>query len=276
MQSSVKISREIIINLSENSVSTSIFVDLLIQSLNDITSLLLTWDGPDAMAQLWATVFKEGNIMSDRIARESSWTARASGVRSYNDSDDANDDDDEPDGDDSLLHSAAWWGDEISGCPSSIQETVLAFLDSGFHPSTNSILAARLHEVAKTAVKTSISKSRVKIPMSCRALIVPGKISFLSFDFLKLSHVSDVLGILEEGEIHIKCSQRCLLRLDGQKSDRITGDVLVSLCLLFLSQPYNNLNISKGNKKPMQASNRCPKGIVFHSVSLCSTHIFLG
>lgn len=209
MQSSVKISREITINLSENGVSTNIFVDLFIQSLKDITSSLLNWDGPDAMAQLWAIVFKESNTMSDRIARKSSWTAKASGIKPYTDQDDANDDD-ELNNDDSP-HSMAWWGDEISGCPSSIEETVLAFLDSGFHPSTNTILAAKLHEVAKTAVKTSVLKFRTKVPMSCRALIVP-----------------DVLGVLKEGEIHIKSSQRCLLRIDGQKSDRITGDVLVT------------------------------------------------
>jgi RNA-dependent RNA polymerase len=180
MQSSVKISREIIINLSENGVSTSIFTELLEQSVKDTTLSLLSWDGPDAMAQLWATVFIEGNVMSGRLARKSSWTAKASGIRSYIDQDDANDDD-EPNDDDSLLHSIAWWGDEISGCPSSLEETVLAFLDTGFHPSTNSILAARLHEVAKTAVKSSISKSRVRIPMSCRALIVPGIFSHLLF-----------------------------------------------------------------------------------------------
>ena len=172
MQSSVKISREVIINLSENGVSTSIFLELFKQSLQDITLSLLAWDGSDAMAQLWATVFIQGNIMSGRLARESSWTAKASGVR-FHIQDDVNNDD-EPDDDNSLPHSAAWWGDEISGCPSSIEETVLAFLDTGFHPSTNSILAARLHEVAKTTVKNSILKSRVKVPMSCRALIVPG------------------------------------------------------------------------------------------------------
>lgn len=179
MQSSIKISREIIINLSENGVPTLIFIDLLTQSLKDTTSSLLAWDGPDAMAQLWATVFTNSNVMSGRIARKSSWTARASGIKSYQD--DVNDDD-EPNDDDSLLqHSTAWWGDEISGCPSSLEETVLAFLDSGFHPSTNSILAARLHEVAKTAVKTSILKSRVNVPMSCRALIVPGTVPFPIF-----------------------------------------------------------------------------------------------
>jgi RNA-dependent RNA polymerase len=171
MQSSVKISREVIINLSENGVPISVFLSLLNESLKNITLLLLTWDGPDAMTQLWASIFKEGNIMSDRIARQSSWSAKASGVRSY---DQDNVDDDEPDDDISLPHSAAWWGDEISGCPSSIEETVLAFLDSGFHPSTNLILAARLHEVAKKTVKNTILKSRIKVPMSCRALIVPG------------------------------------------------------------------------------------------------------
>jgi hypothetical protein len=37
----------------------------------------------------------------------------------------------------------------------------------------------------------------------------------------------DVLGVLQEGEIHVKSSQRCLLKQDGQKSDRIFGDILV-------------------------------------------------
>ena len=172
MQGSVKISREIIINLSENGVSTDIFVELLNQSLKDIILSLLTWDSPDDMIHLWAFIFQDGNIMSNRIAKASSWTARALGVRAY-DLDDANDDD-EPDDDNSLPHSTAWWGDEVSGCPSSIEETVLAFLDTGFHPSTNLILAAKLHEVAKKTVKSAILKSRVKVPMSCRALIVPG------------------------------------------------------------------------------------------------------
>jgi RNA-dependent RNA polymerase len=180
MQSSVKISKEIIINLSENGVPASIFINLLIQSLSDTTLSLLLWDGPDAMAQLWATVFKEGKVMSGRIARKSSWTAKASGIRSYNNQDNV-DDDDEPYDDDSLLHSTPWWGDEISGCPSSLEETVLALLDSGFHPSTNSILAARLHEVAKTAIKSAMLKSRVEVPMSCRALIVPGIFFHLLF-----------------------------------------------------------------------------------------------
>jgi hypothetical protein len=121
------------------------------------------------MFRLWAAVSKEGNVMGSRIARESSWTARASGIQLYDDPEDESYDDES-----SSLHSTAWWGDEISGCPSSLEETVMAFLDSGFHPSSNAILSEKLCIVAKKAVKTCISKSRIIVPMSCRALIVPG------------------------------------------------------------------------------------------------------
>jgi hypothetical protein len=37
--------------------------------------------------------------------------------------------------------------------------------------------------VAKIAVKSSMLKSRVEVPMSCRALIVPGILPSLSFKF---------------------------------------------------------------------------------------------
>ncbi|KAH9962190.1 RNA dependent RNA polymerase-domain-containing protein, partial [Russula dissimulans] len=207
MQSSVQISREIIINLSENGVSPEIFADLFSQSISEKVTLLLDWDGQDSMAQLWATVFKEGGIMAARVARESSWTARAHGVELYNQEESSDDEADDL----SSSHSTAWWGDDISGSPSSLEETVIALLDSGFSPMSNSILAEKLHIVAKKAVKSCMSKYRVTIPMSCSAFIVP-----------------DILGVLEEGEIHIKSSQRSLLRLDGLRSDRVIGDVLVT------------------------------------------------
>lgn len=175
MQSFVKISREVIINLSENGVSIAIFTELLCQSLKDTVSSLLDWEGQDAMPRLWAAVSREGNVMAARIARESAWTARACGVQLYDDHDDDFYDDDSP------SQSVAWWGDDISGCPSSLEETVMAFLDSGFHPSSNAILAEKLHIVAKKAVKSCISKSRLTVPMSCRALIVPGNFPAFSF-----------------------------------------------------------------------------------------------
>jgi RNA-dependent RNA polymerase len=170
MQSPVQISREMIINLSENGVFSGIFIDLFCQSMENTISPLLSWDGQDSMAQLWAAVAKVGSVMAARIARESAWTARARGVQLY-DQDNSTEDneDDEP-----LSESIAWWGDETSGCPSSLEETILYFLDTGFHPATNLILAEKLQIVAKKTVNSCISKSRVMIPMSCSALIVPG------------------------------------------------------------------------------------------------------
>jgi len=179
MQNSVQISREMTINLSENGVSSGIFIDLFCQSMENVISPLLNWDGQDAMAKLWVAVAKEGNVMAARIARESAWTAKARGVQLY-------DQDSSTEDDDSLSHSIAWWGDEISGCPSSLEETIMSFLDTGFHPASNSALAEKLHIVAKKAVKSSISKSRVTIPMSCSALIVPGML----FYFLLLYIIS--------------------------------------------------------------------------------------
>lgn len=179
MQSSIQISREIIINLAENGVPSSIFTDLFCLSLEDTISPLLSWDGENAMALLWAAIAKEGNVMAARIARESAWTARACGVQPY-DQDDSSENY-EGDDDTSPSHSIAWWGDAISGCPSSLEETVMAFLDTGFNPASNSILAERLHIIAKKAVTSWISKSRVTIPMSCSALIVPGKFPFLLY-----------------------------------------------------------------------------------------------
>jgi len=177
MKASVQISREIIINLSENGVLPEIFANLFYCSISETVSSLLSWDGQDGMAQLWATVFKEGNIMAARIARESSWTARAHDIQLHDQEESS---DDEVNDLSSSLHSTAWWGDDISGCPSSLEETVMAFLDTGFSPTSNSILAEKLHLVAKKAVKSSISKYRVTIPMSCSAFIVPGMLLILS------------------------------------------------------------------------------------------------
>jgi len=233
MQNPIHISREMITNLGENGVPHTIFAELFCTSLSSTIDSLLDWDGQDAMPRLWAAVFRKWNVMAARIARESSWTARARGVQLYEQEDDS--EDEEADDTDSLPRSTAWWGDDISGCPSSIEETVMSFLDSGFHPASNSILAEKLHILVKNAVRSSMGKYRVKVPMSCSAFVVPGM--YLPSDLLRmyLTHAPDPLGVLQEGEIHVKCSQRNLIRPDGQKSERVVGDVLVRFFFFFES-----------------------------------------
>ena len=115
---------------------------------------------------------REGNIMAAHVACESAWTARAFEVQLYNNYEDDFFNNDSP------LQSKAWWRDDISGCPFSFEKSVIAFLNFGFHPPSNSIFAERLHVVAKKAVKSCISKSRLTVfisyTRSYNAFIVPG------------------------------------------------------------------------------------------------------
>ena len=172
MQSPIQITGEIITNLGENGVPHTIFAELFCNSLSSTIDSLLDWDGQDAMPRLWNAIAKAWHVMAGRIARESSWTARARGVVLYEKEDGCEDDEEEDT--DSVPRSTAWWGDDISGCPSTIEETVMMFLESGFHPASNSILAERLHILIKNTVKSCMGKYRVQIPMSCSAFVVPG------------------------------------------------------------------------------------------------------
>ncbi|KAI0315577.1 RNA dependent RNA polymerase-domain-containing protein [Amylostereum chailletii] len=218
MRSPIRLSKEMIINLAENGVNHKAFENLMKMQLQEAIAGLIDWTGEDAMYRLWVAVEKEGHVITARMARENSGTARVRGLRAYDkEDDDSSDEDDDEIGTSGIMadvqreRSAAWWGDEISGCPSSLEETVMEFLDSGFRPDNNPVLAGKLHEVVKKAVKSHVSKYRLYIPMSCSAFIVP-----------------DPFGVLEEGEIHVKSSSRNLLLPDRRMSDKITGDVLVT------------------------------------------------
>ena len=81
---------------------------------------------------------------------------------------------------DAAVHqqSGAWWEDPITGSPSSLEETCMMLIDSGFRPDSCAALQARLREVAKKVVKTFQTKFRFEVPMSCSAFIVPGEYLF--------------------------------------------------------------------------------------------------
>jgi len=235
MRTQVRLSKEAMINLAENGVPHSAFGLLLRESLEEVVTPLLDWDGPDAMCRLWAAVAREGRVLGARAARQAAGMARVRGLRGFDpderDADDFGGDDDDENGIADAppkKQSSAWWSDEISGCPSSLEETVLVFLDSGFTPMKNPILAQKLRAVIKKTIKSHASKCRIVIPMSCAAFIVPGEF-LLSRRVLGGSQSSDPYGVLDEGEIHAKSSHRNLRLPNGDYSDRITGDVLVSL-----------------------------------------------
>ena len=161
----------------------NVFLDLLHQGLEELVEPLLEWDGPDAMRNLWCRVSRVGGVMSARRAREEPGLARVKGY-SYTEHGPEEDDSDSEDEDEIFdtteeEKSTAWWRDEISGCPSSLEETVMCLIDSGFTPQNCPILRRKLEWVIKAHVKNFVKAYRINVPMSASGFIVPGKICFL-------------------------------------------------------------------------------------------------
>ncbi|KAH7912600.1 RNA dependent RNA polymerase-domain-containing protein [Hygrophoropsis aurantiaca] len=203
-----RLSAETIINLAENGVPHDSFVDLVKRDLDTIVDELLDWDGSDAMYKLWSSVARSGHVFPARLAREAGGEARAKGFRVK----DAEDDVDDDLGDDlGHPHSTAWWGDEISGCPSSLEETVMAFLDAGFSPQSCPVLADKIRHIIRTSAENYVQRHRLQVPMSLVAWIVP-----------------DPTGLLAPDEIYISSRECKLLNADGTQTNIILGDVLLT------------------------------------------------
>lgn len=173
MTSPAKVSTEILINLAENGVPVPTLSGMMKTYVEERLARLLEWDEtPEALRVLWDNVAREGSVFSARLSRSHSSHARALGYR-FEDPDEEVED--ELDGIEGVLEqSQAWWDDPISGQPSSLEETVLHLLDSGFSPSHSPILQVKLAEVARKALKSCIAKYKVEIKQSCTAFIVPG------------------------------------------------------------------------------------------------------
>lgn len=140
---------------------------------------LLEWEGPDAMRNLWCNIRRRGGVMSARRAREDPGLARVKGY-SEHESEEVELEDDE--GFKALdttdqQKSSAWWEDEISGCPSSLEETIMRLIDSGFTPQNLPVLRSKLEKAVKGYVKNYIKSYRIDVPMSASAYLIPGKIS---------------------------------------------------------------------------------------------------
>ncbi|KAH8114962.1 RNA dependent RNA polymerase-domain-containing protein [Phellopilus nigrolimitatus] len=217
MKTPARLSAETIINLAENGVKASSFVKLMHDGLEELVRGLTTWDGQNAMESLFYKVAKVGGVMGARMARELGGKSRAMGFGQIEDDNDDEDDEDDLQIDPALQQrSTAWWDDQISGQPSSLQETVMVLLASGFHPRTCSVLAAKLENVLGTAVDSYVKRYKIDVGMSCEAFIVP-----------------DPYGVLEDGEIHIKIQgsgmgASSFLGEDMLPTDVVRGKVLVT------------------------------------------------
>lgn len=171
-----RLSVETIICLAENGVGRQVFFELLQKGLKELVEPLLEWNSQEDMRKLWCNVRRLGGVMAARRAREDVGLAR---VKGYSEKDTEEEMDDE-DGIDNTASeqdsSLPWWGDEISGSPSSLAETIMYMLDSGLTPQECPVLRDKLYRFIKGRVSHYIKSYRIDIPMSASAFMIPGKV----------------------------------------------------------------------------------------------------
>ena len=178
-----RLSYETIINMAENGVSHDLFFGILQLGVGTILEDLFSWpDDPlppnatslESMRTLHKNVNRAGAVTSAKLARLDISYARAKGYI-WDHRQEEGDEDSELLVDD-LPRSTAWWPDYTSGQPSSLEETVLVLIESGFHPLTEWVLQEKLKQVINTALnKFSISKPKIPLAESCSAFVVPGE-----------------------------------------------------------------------------------------------------
>ncbi|KAF8913977.1 RNA dependent RNA polymerase-domain-containing protein [Gymnopilus junonius] len=210
-KSPCRLSVETIMCLADNGVTKKVFLDLLHKGLEELVKPLLDWDSPDSMRELWCNVRRLGGVMAARRAREEAGRARVKGYSEREAEEIEIEDEDGFTVDITENQSVAWWSDEISGCPSSLEETIMYMLDSGFTPQECPVLRDKLHKFIKGRIQNYIKSYRIDVPMSASAFLVP-----------------DTLSILKPGEVFFKSSRRIFLLPDGTESDIFIGDVLVT------------------------------------------------
>lgn len=172
-----RLSPELIINLAYNKVPVQAITELQHQSNEEAIQPLFEWEGHNALFKLWSTVEQSEGVLASRRARQSPDKSRFQG---YGDQKD-----EEIDEEDALTtdfdaattkRSVAWFPDPVSGCPSSLAETVMALLDAGFDPKEQSafLLRHKLKEVTKSKIRQRCSKFNMKVLMSAIGFVIPG------------------------------------------------------------------------------------------------------
>lgn len=166
-----RLSKEVMACLSQGGVRSDAIKELFEAGLKAEYDALTTWEGENAMIKLWDTICSSGRVLYARLRREAAGASRAYGFGEDHDDDDAVDG---IDNDAFSESSTPWWPDLVSGLPSGLEETVLAFLVSGFDPNTNPVLRQKIKAIVTTVIDRYVSKYHVGVPFSVEGFAVPG------------------------------------------------------------------------------------------------------
>lgn len=231
MSISCNISSQTIINLAENGVPAKIFRSRIKSSVERTLASLSTFEGPQAMVHLRHTIASRSGIIIQRQARELLGQARARGFTAgYNrrpgQADLADDDPAAQDDVDTVRgQSCAWWGDPVSGLPSTLEETAVQFIDGGFTPQNCKIFREKLRAVGRTTLYRQIRppKYQVHVPMSCHGVFVPGGSRLRTNPSVRsYANLQILLGYSKKArytaELHSQCPCWMVLRSERRTS----------------------------------------------------------
>ncbi|KAG8944657.1 hypothetical protein FRC04_001621 [Tulasnella sp. 424] len=201
-----RLSAESIQILSHNGVSTSVFLDLQKNCFEEDFSALVDWPEDKPLVKLAHAITQIQNVVGERRTRLVRGMARARGLsaKSW----------DEVEEGQELLEpeaeprSAAWWPDDVSGCPSTLAETCLVNLQAGFRPESLPYLKRKLKHLLDDSLARYVDKFKITIPHALTGTLVP-----------------DPLGVLEPDEISISLSEP--MDIDGKKVMVLQGPCLI-------------------------------------------------
>jgi RNA-dependent RNA polymerase len=118
-----RLNYQVLINLYENGVSKSSILRLFDEGLEKLTKPFLDWKDPQLEQNIWLASCRMENVPMARKTREKAWLSRMFGGSAL-DTDELAENEDSPDELEFHEKSTAWWGDECSGQPSPLSETV--------------------------------------------------------------------------------------------------------------------------------------------------------
>ncbi|KAG8944656.1 hypothetical protein FRC04_001620 [Tulasnella sp. 424] len=201
-----RLSAESIQILSHNGVPTSVFLHLQKNCFEEDFSALVDWPEDKPLVKLAHAVAQTQNVVGSRRTRLARGMARARGLsaKSWDEVEEGQEDGErEVD-----QRSAAWWPDDISGCPSTIAETCLVNLQAGFRPECLPYLKQKLRHLLDDTLARYVDKFKITVPHALTGTLVP-----------------DPLGVLEPDEISISLSEP--MDIDGRKVMVLQGPCLI-------------------------------------------------
>ena len=177
-----RLNRQTVTNLSSNGVPTPVFAEMLEAAVQKDFEDLTTWEGEEAMEFLLSNVMRLGSVSGIRAVRKAGTMARLQGLR-------GREMEDIPPSQASDLGFVEGDLDQdaSSGPPLVLSEKIFDMILAGFHPLRSELLYGFLRQFILNVIRGYVYESRIPIPESCEAFIVPGALILHLFECAPLT-----------------------------------------------------------------------------------------